>query len=51
MLTVISISVFYCCEKVFSYMNIWIIGKSSILLPWKEDFYCHLKMEDTTDAD
>ena len=30
-------------------MNIWMIGKNSILLPEKEVFYSHV--EDFTDAD
>ena len=29
-LTMITISLFYCCEKVFILMNIWMIGKSSV---------------------
>ena len=36
----ISISLFYCCEKF-----------NETLLPEKEDFYSHLNMEDITDAD
>ena len=26
----ITISLFYCCEKVFTLMNIWMIGKNSM---------------------
>ena len=29
-LTTTIISLFYCCEKVFNVMNIWMIGKNSI---------------------
>ena len=29
-LTMISISVFYCCKKVFTHMNTWMIGKNSM---------------------
>ena len=29
-LTMISISLFYCCEKVFTHMNIWMIEKNSM---------------------
>ena len=34
-------------------MKKWMIGKNlmKIPLPEKEDFYCHLNMEDTTDGD
>ena len=42
------ISLFYCSEKVFILMNIWMVETS---LPEKEDFYNHLNMEDITDAD
>ena len=44
----ISISLFYCCKKVFILMNIWMIGKyfNETLLPEKENFYIHLNMED-----
>ena len=49
-LTTITISVFYCCEKVFILMNIRMIGKNSMKLE-KEDFYSHVNMEDITDAD
>ena len=52
-LTIIPISFFTCCEKLFSHMNIWIIDKNSmeISLPQKEDFHSHPNMEDFTDAD
>ena len=30
-LTMITISLFYCCEKVFILMNIWMIGKNLII--------------------
>ena len=52
-LTIIPISFFTCCEKLFSHMNIWIIDKNSmeISLPKKEDFHNHLNMEDFTNAD
>ena len=29
-LTMISISLFYCCEKVFIHMNIWMTEKNSM---------------------
>ena len=46
------ITLFYCCEKVFIFMNIWMIGKNSMKhLTCKEDFYSNLTMEDITDAD
>ena len=47
-----SISLFYCCKKMFTYTNIWLIGKkfNETLLPEKEDFYSHLNI-DITDAD
>ena len=52
-LTMISISLFYCCKKFFAHMNIWMIGKDSVklVLSEKEDFYSHLNMKDITDAD
>ena len=51
-LTMISISSFYCCEKLFTLMKIWMIGKNKwSSLVEKEHFYSHLKMEDITDAD
>ena len=43
-----SISLFYCCEKVFTHMITQMTGKNSrTLLTEKEHFY----MEDITDAD
>ena len=44
-LRMITINLFY-CEKVFTHMNKWMIGKkfSEISLPEKEDFYIHLKI-------
>ena len=32
LLTMITISLFYCCKKVFIFMNRWIIGKNSMKL-------------------
>ena len=43
----ITISLFYCCEKVFILMNTWMIWKKTSL-PEKDDFSSHLKMEDIT---
>ena len=51
-LPMISLSLFYCCQKVhlYEYMVGWEnFGEPS--LPEKEDFYSHLNMEDITDAD
>ena len=51
-LTMITISLFYCCKKVFTIMNIWVIGKNyETSLPEKEDFYSYLNMEDITDTE
>ena len=52
-LTMISISLFYCCEKVFTRMNTWMIGKNSMKHHYqrKKGWYRHLNMEDITDAD
>ena len=49
----ITISLFSCCEKVFTLMNVWMIGKklSETSLPEKEYFCSHLNMESITDAD
>ena len=49
----ITISLFYNYEKVYIFMNIWIIGKDSVK---HHDlkiffFYSHLNTEDITDAD
>ena len=53
-LTKVTLSLFYCCEQVLIFMNIWIIGKNLIkrhyLKKKKKDFYSHLNMEDITDA-
>ena len=52
-LTTTAISLFYCCGKVFTLMNIWMIRKSSVnhhSLPEK-DFYSDLKMKDILAAD
>ena len=52
-LTTTMISFFYCCEKIFILMNIWMIGKNSLKLHYlkKKDFYIHLNIEDIIDAD
>ena len=52
-LTKASISLLYCCEKVFTLMNKWAIGKkfNETSLPEKDVFYSHLNMEDISDAD
>ena len=51
----ITISLFYCCEKVFILTSIWMIGKwekfNETTLTEKEDFYSHLSMEDIIDVD
>ena len=44
----ISISFFHCCEKTFTLMNKWMIGKN---FNEKEDFHSYLNLEDITDAD
>ena len=52
-LTMISISLFSCCEQVRTRMNTWMIGKKSMkhhYLKKKKDFHSHLNMEDITDA-
>ena len=51
-LTTTTISLFYCCDKVFTPINIWMIGKKfdETSLPEKEDFYSHLNMGDITDV-
>ena len=46
----ITISSFYCCEKVFILMGDQ-EKFNETLLPEKEDFYSPLNMEDITDAD
>ena len=46
----ISITFFYCCDKVFTLMDDW--GKfSEGSLSEKENFYSHLNMEEITDTD
>ena len=49
----ITISLFYCCKKVFILINLWMIGKNSMKLYHleKKIFYSHLNMEDITDND
>ena len=49
----ITIGLFYCCEKAFTLMNIWLIGENSIKLHHlkkKKKFNNHSNMEDITDA-
>ena len=48
----ITITLCYCCKKVFILMNIWIIGKNLMKHHYlkKKDFYSHLNMEDIADA-
>ena len=42
----ITISLFYCCRKVFVLMNIWMIEKfNEATLPKNKDFYSHLNMD------
>ena len=57
-LTMISVSLFYCHEKLFTHMNTWMIGKNLMKHHYlkkkkkkKKDFYSHLKMEDITTVD
>ena len=53
-LTLISISLSYCSEKVFTLMNIWMTGKNSMkFFPLSEKYYfhSHLSMEDITDLE
>ena len=46
------ISLFHFCEKVFTLMNIWIIGKNAMKHHcFNKSFYSHLNMEDIMDAD
>ena len=45
-------SLFYCCEKVFILISIWMMEKiNTTSLPGEKIFYSHLNMEDITDAD
>ena len=47
----ITIGLFYCCEKAFTLMNIWLIGKNSIKLHYlKKKLNSHLNMGDINDA-
>ena len=50
-LAMITISLFYCCEKVLSLKIYEWLGKNETLFPETEDFYSHLNMEDITHAD
>ena len=47
-LTLISKSLFYCCEKVFTHVNAWMIKKkfTETSLREKEDFSGHLNIKD-----
>ena len=47
------ISLFYCCEKLFILMKMWMVGKNLVkhLYVKREEFYNHLSMEHITDAD
>ena len=48
----ISITLFCCCEIVFTHMNTWIVGKHLTKpLPVNKNVYSHLNMEHITDAD
>ena len=49
----ITISLFYCCEKVFVFMNILMIGKNVLKHHYlkKDKFYSHLNMGHITEAD
>ena len=48
----ITISLFYCYEKVFILMNIWMIWKNSMEQHYlKKKIFSHLNMENITDAD
>lgn len=52
-LTMISISSFCCCIKIFILMNVWITG-TNWTKPYcmkKKDSYSHLNMKDVTNAD
>ena len=51
-LTMVSISLFYFCEKVYEWKSMDDWGKfNETSLPEKEDLYSHLNMEDITDID
>ena len=45
----ISTSLFYSYKKVFTLMNIWMLGKKSMEFE-KEDFYSHLNIKDICDV-
>ena len=47
----ITISLFYCYEKVFILMNIWMIWKNSMKQHYLKKIFSHLNMENITDAD
>ena len=51
-LTMITINLFYCCEKVFILMNMQMIGKNSRERHYlkNKDFYSHFNVEDITHA-
>ena len=52
LLTITSVSFFYWRKKVFTHVNIWMIGKKLIKLYYqKKDFYSHLNMKYITYAD
>ena len=51
----VTISLFYCCEKVFILMNTWMIAENSMkrhyLKKKKKYVYSHLNIEYITDKD
>ena len=52
----VTISLFYCCEKVFILMNTWMIAENSMKRHYlkkkkKKDVYSHLNIEDITAKD
>ena len=51
--TMLSINLCCCCEKAFTHLNTWIIGKSSVKHHYlkKRDLYRHPSLEDISDAD
>ena len=48
-----NINLFCCCEKLLTYMNTWMIGKTSLKRYYlkQKRFYNHLNIEDITGAD
>ena len=48
-----NINLFCCCEKLLTYMNIWMIGKTSLKRYYlkQKRSYNHLNIEDITGAD